>query len=542
MKIRRFGAIMSAVLISSTLVGFSPKSIDYNTTSSAAITQEDPQASIVNMQALLDRLEKDGEITSAAVARALKTHVTAVGHYESSKSYKKAIKHMESFHVLINSYESKRMISANAAKLLNEYADALIGQWDVIFDSERVMDHIRELSVEIGTRVPGSEGEKQAAEYLKNQFQSLGYETSIQEFAISNRTERTLKIITNKNQEIALGAVTGSAGTGENGVTGDIFNAGLGLPGDFTAAAKGKIALIQRGDNTFQEKVQNATNAGAIGVVIYDNVDTVTPLRPTLNGNSTIPVVGTTKELGESLLAQLSKGNVKGKLVIHTHSNQTSQNVVAVKKPANVVNPKIVYITSHYDSVNYSPGANDDASGTGTIVEMARILKNFPTDKELRFVAFGAEEIGLVGSNYYVKNLPQADIGRSEINFQMEMLGSKYEPGSYLAFNTVDGKTNIAWDYTNAAFDKQGKDKEKLILFRRGSSDHVPFHNAGIIASCFNMGTKSGGLEPEYHTYRDTIDNVSPERIQFAGDIISATIWDYLVDHSFINEKLKDAS
>ncbi|RST72736.1 M28 family peptidase [Siminovitchia acidinfaciens] len=542
MKIRRFGTLMSAVLISSTLVGFSPKSIEYSQTSSTPIVQEESQASIVNMQALIDRLEKDGEITSAAVARALKTHITAVGHYESSKSYKKAIKHMESFHVLLNNYEKTRMISGNAANLLSEYADALIGQWDVIFDSERVMDHIRELSVEIGTRVPGSEGEKQAAEYLKNQFQSLGYETSIQEFAISNRTERTLKILTNKNKEIALGAATGSAGTGENGVTGDIYNAGLGLPGDFSAAAKGKIALIQRGDNTFQEKVQNATNAGAIGVVIYDNVDTVTPLRPTLNGNSTIPVVGTTKELGESLLAQLSKGTVKGKLVIHTFSNQTSQNVVAVKKPANVVNPKIVYITSHYDSVNYSPGANDDASGTGTIVEMARILKNSLTDKELRFVAFGAEEIGLVGSNYYVKNLPQADIDRSEINFQMEMLGSKYEPGSYLAFNTVDGKTNIAWDYTNAAFDKQGKDKEKLILFRRGSSDHVPFHNAGIIASCFNMGTKSGGLEPEYHTYRDTIENVSPERIQFAGDVISATIWDYLVDHSFIAKEIKDAS
>ncbi|VEF49336.1 aminopeptidase [Bacillus freudenreichii] len=541
MKIRRFGALMSAVLISSTLVGFSPKSIDYNHTSSTAIAQEEPQASIVNMQALLDRLDKDGEFANATVARTLKTHITAVGHYESSKSYKKAIKHMESFHVLLNNFLAKRMVSENAANLLNEYADALIGQWDVIFDSDRVMDYLHELSVEIGPRVAGTEGEKKAAEYLKSQFQSFGYETSIQEFAINNRTERSLKILTNKNKEIALGAANGSAVTGEKGVTGAIYHAGLGKPGDFSSDADGKIALVERGENSFLEKVQNATNAGAIGVVIYDNVNSLSPLRPTLNGTSTIPVVGTTKELGESILAQLSKAEVKANLVIHTHANQTSQNVIAVKKPKNVVNPEIVYITSHYDSVPYSPGANDDGSGTSTIVELARILKNFPTDKELRFVAFGAEEIGLVGSNYYVRNLPKEDLDRSLINFQMEMLGAKYEPASYLAVNTVDGNPNTAWDYTNAAFDKLGKDKEKLILFRRGSSDHVPFHNAGITAACFNMGTSNGGLEPEYHTYHDTIENISPERLQFAGDIISTAIFDFLIDHNQAN-LLEEAS
>ncbi|GIN97243.1 hypothetical protein J6TS1_31130 [Siminovitchia terrae] len=541
MKIRRFGAFLSAVLIGSTLVGFSPKSIEYNHTSSPAITQEETETSIVNMQALLDRLEKDGEFSSAAVSRALKTHITAVGHYESSKSYKKAIKHMESFYVLLNSYGNKGMISENADNLLRDYADALISKWDTVFDSDRVMDYLHQLSVEIGPRVAGTKGEKKAAEYLKNQFQSFGYETSIQEFSISNRTERTLKIL-NNNKELALGAATGSSVTDAKGVTGSIYHAGLGQPGDFTDDAKGKIALVQRGENSYWEKVQNATNAGAIGVVIYDNVDSLTPLRPALNNNSTIPVVGTSKELGESILAQLSKGDVKANLIIHTHANQTSQNVIAVKKPANVVNPEIVYVTSHYDSVPYSPGANDDGSGTSTIVELARILKNFPTDKELRFVAFGAEEIGLVGSNYYVRNLPKEDLDRSLINFQMEMLGAKYEPASYLAVNTVDGKANTAWDYTNNAFDKLGKDKEKLILFKRGSSDHVPFHNAGITAACFNMGTANGGLEPEYHTYHDTIENISPERLQFAGDIVSKAIFDFLIDHNNQEKDLKEAS
>ncbi|MFS0646423.1 M20/M25/M40 family metallo-hydrolase [Siminovitchia sp. 179-K 8D1 HS] len=545
MKFRRFGTLISFILILSLLMGFSPKHPDFDFTNqidSPVIAQDDADVSIANMKALMENFQKDGEFATPSAYRLLSTHVTAVGHYEESKSYKKAIKHMESFHILVNSQQANKLISDQAARILKDYADALIKKWEVIFDADRVMDYLRKLSVEIGPRVAGTEGEKKAAQYLKSQFESFGYDVSLQEFAINNRVERTLRIMTDKNKELPLGAASGSAVTGEKGITGDLYHAGLGLPEDFSDEAKGKIALVQRGENTYWEKVQNATNAGAIGVVIYDNADSLTPLRPALNNNSTIPVTGITKADGESLLAQLSKGTVKAQLIIHTHTNQTSQNVIAVKKPANVVNPEIVYITAHYDSVPYSPGANDDGSGTAAIVEMARIMKDLPTDKELRFIAFGAEEIGLVGSNYYVKNLPKEDLDRSMINFQMEMLGAKYEPASYLAVNTVDGQPNIAWDYTNASFDKLGKDKEKLILFRRGSSDHVPFHNAGITAACFNMGTANGGLEPEYHTSHDTIENISPERLQFAGDIISTAILDYLADHHSQGKNVKEAS
>ena len=43
-------------------------------------------------------------------------------------------------------------------------------------------------------------------------------------------------------------------------------------------------------------------------------------------------------------------------------------------QPKNVENPEIVYITAHYDSVAFSPGANDDASGTSVVLEIARLL------------------------------------------------------------------------------------------------------------------------------------------------------------------------
>ena len=51
--------------------------------------------------------------------------------------------------------------------------------------------------------------------------------------------------------------------------------------------------------------------------------------------------------------------------------------------------------------------ANDNASGTGLVLELARAFQNVETDKEIRFIAFGSEETGLLGSDYYVNSLSQ---------------------------------------------------------------------------------------------------------------------------------------
>ncbi|WP_459735753.1 M28 family peptidase, partial [Peribacillus sp. N1] len=76
-------------------------------------------------------------------------------------------------------------------------------------------------------------------------------------------------------------------------------------------------------------------------------------------------------------------------------------------------NNEIINITGHHDSVAGEPGANDDATGTSDTLQLARVLKKLPTDTEIRFVTFGAEEKGLLGSQHYVSNLPDHDIKRT---------------------------------------------------------------------------------------------------------------------------------
>ncbi len=224
-----------------------------------------------------------------------------------------------------------------------------------------------------------------------------------------------------------------------------------------------------------------------------------------------------------------------------------SQNVIAVKKPKNIENPEIVYVTGHYDSVRNAPGANDNGSGTGAMLELARILKDVPADKEIRFIAFGAEEQGLTGSRYYVSQLTSEEIARSAANFNLDMVGTNYEPASQLHVTTLDGQANEVWDYIDAAANELNIDRENYTLHQLGRSDHVPFHEAGIDAALFiwmEPGTPPGGvrIEPWYHSAGDTIDRVSPERIQMVGDLVHEAVYELITETTKVKQSKDKAA
>lgn len=94
-----------------------------------------------------------------------------------------------------------------------------------------------------------------------------------------------------------------------NGITQLLVNCGLGQPGECPANVAGNIALIQRGSISFAEKVTNAMNAGAVGVIVYNNepgelVATLgTPTAP--GGGAWIPAVGVSDTTGAALLSQV---------------------------------------------------------------------------------------------------------------------------------------------------------------------------------------------------------------------------------------------
>ena len=505
-----------------------------------------------DMDTQIDRFKDDEDIQDESAVHALKLHLNAVEHFQKQGKTDKVIKHMQGFKRLLDYQKNNEVISEIPFDVLNTYAQYVIGKQEGPFDSDKVMDHIKHLSVDIGPREAGSHAEKAGAKYIENVLKSYGYDTTIEEAPRGNRVKPQLKVISNDNKEIPLRVVNGSLQTGEDGITGNVYDGGVGQPDDFTNEVENNIALIQNGVISAWDKVKNAVDAGAVGVIIYDNRESYSLPSLSLSGNeSSIPVVGVTKAEGELLISQISKGELEVQLSIQTLTDQKTLNVIAVKKPKGVENPEIFYVGSHLDSVPFAPGANDNASGTGTLMELARVFKDYDGDKELRFAAFGGEELGFVGSRYHVSHLSQDEINRTQVQFQMDMVGTAWVPASQLYINTVDGKSNLVSQSTHEAAERLDINSNLLPLHQLSRSDHVPFHEEGVDSALFiwmEPGTPPGAanIEPYYHSLEDKIEHISPERIQLSGDVVFNAISDLIgfQANKDKNEKapLKDAS
>lgn len=115
-------------------------------------------------------------------------------------------------------------------------------------------------------------------------------------------------------------------------VVGELVPAGLGKSGDFTASVRGKVALIQRGEITFREKVENALKNGAIAVMIYNNADGLA--RGGL-GDATIsiPVAMIERAAGEQIRLALSQGKRATGSVVTEQSDYDSYDGTSMATP-----------------------------------------------------------------------------------------------------------------------------------------------------------------------------------------------------------------
>jgi len=370
-------------------------------------------------------------------------------------------------------------------------------------------------------RVAGTPQEYEAIKYIESEFTSYGYDTELQPFQFFSYKEPTSLSLNISGFE-GTDWLPGTFTYGVNGVvTGELVDAGLGKASDVEGKdLSGKIALIKRGEITFAEKVKNAAEAGAEAVIIFNN--RTGAINGTLGGPDEhfIPALALTQDQGNALLEKLQAGErltatvtVEGAEV----KENTSYNVVATKKPEkHRDNGQIVIVGAHHDSVEEAPGANDDASGTATTLELARVIADMPTDTEIRFVTFGAEENGLLGSYAYVESLTDEEIDKTVGMFQMDMVGSR-DAGKLIMY-TVDGEKNVVTDLGAAAGSRLS---ETVNYGREGRSDHVPFYEAGIASALFIHAP----VEPWYHSPEDTIDKISKDKLKEVAEIVGSAVY-----------------
>ena len=177
---------------------------------------------------------------------------------------------------------------------------------------------------------------------------------------------------------------------------------------------------------------------------------------------------------------------------------------------------KTVVITAHYDHLGYGGsgskykgpsqihnGADDNASGTAALLELAHLIKNnkIKEHNNFLFIAFSAEEKGLLGSKYFVMN---PSLNLNEINYvlNMDMLG-RMEPGMPL---TIEGLgSSLIWE---PSLKEIKCDAFPLTLKKRenGPSDHAPFYEAGIPSLHFWTGKHD-----DYHKPSDDAKKINFE-------------------------------
>ncbi|HJR46165.1 MAG TPA: M28 family peptidase [Actinomycetota bacterium] len=170
-----------------------------------------------------------------------------------------------------------------------------------------------------------------------------------------------------------------------------------------------------------------------------------------------------------------------------------------------------VIVGGHMDTVPDSPGANDNASGTAVVLELARLVAGKEPARSVRFVAFGSEEYGTngehhVGSQVFVNRLGERGRNRLAGMVSVDMIAD----GRPL----LVGNSDIADDVVARTLYRRIRDAGIAVRYHTlcDCSDHGPFEHAGIPASFAYSGP-----EPNYHDSTDTVPNMKPRDLLRTG-------------------------
>ncbi|MFE2747836.1 M28 family metallopeptidase [Streptomyces scopuliridis] len=216
-----------------------------------------------------------------------------------------------------------------------------------------------------------------------------------------------------------------------------------------------------------------------------------------------------------------------------TSSGATGYNLIA-DWPGGDPN-QVVMFGSHLDSVTSGAGINDNGSGSAAILETALAVSRAQLQpaKHLRFAWWGAEELGLVGSRYYVSNLPTAERAKISGYLNFDMIGSPN--AGYFVYDDDPAIEQTFKDYyaglgVATEIETEGD----------GRSDHAPFKNVGVpVGGLFSGadyiktaaqaqkwgGTSGQAFDRCYHSSCDTTANINDTALDRNSDAVAHAVW-----------------
>jgi len=201
----------------------------------------------------------------------------------------------------------------------------------------------------------------------------------------------------------------------------------------------------------------------------------------------------------------------------------TVSNVIATI-PGRVSPNQVVIVGAHYDSfartvfLTTAPGADDNASGTAGVMEMARILAGQAFDFTIRLVAFAAEETGLNGSRDYAARARQR--GEQVVGMlDLDMIAFVDRSPEDVDVTANPASTWLADHYVSLAAAYTGLPVRRIVDASSRSSDHAPFWDQGY--SAVEIIEDVPLANPYYHTAGDRFGTLN---MDFATDVVRTTL------------------
>jgi hypothetical protein len=442
------------------------------------------------------------------------------------------------------------------------------------------------------SRNSGEPGYKASVDYVASLMREAGYNVTIQTYTFTyfalNAPPTFTEVTPNArdfasaadwNPAQSTGSVNGAALQPAGGIVlppSPSPSSSSGCTSDaFDGFTPGSIALIQRGGCNFGVKVVNAQAAGASAAIIFNEGN---PGRTGLidggladaSGNPivpTIPVAFASYDVGNGLYTQYQQTPPVMNLAIPAivDPNASDYNVIAESQGGDPNH--VLVVDAHLDAL-YGAGMLDNASGSATVLDIAQMMKNVTPRNKLRFIWFGGEELGLLGSSYYLNTLSADDLSHIAYDLDADVTGT---PNYFIGVldpsgpDPYDRRANTASAFPNRVYQPSTVARDEAVAYLNSlglnhefvsptGTDAYNFNLKGIPASgvltgqnCCktqnevnlfggqtgnfegNLGTSDGGCADNPSRWCDNLSNNDPQVLTF----MSRTFADMVVQMAF---------
>jgi hypothetical protein len=370
------------------------------------------------------------------------------------------------------------------------------------------------------SRNSGEPGYRASVDYVADVMRKAGYDVTIQPYKFTYYAYTSTPTFSEASPSAHDYALTTewnpgqSTGTASNAQVQPVGGIVIPSPGgsssgctmdDFAGFVPGRIALIQRGTCNFGVKVLNAQAAKASGVIIFNEGNTAersgvfsgslqdandTPFVPT------IPVAFTSTATGDHFYEAYKTAPAVASISIQALVNPDADdwNVIAESKGGDPSN--VLVVDAHLDAI-YGAGMLDNASGSATILDIAQKMKNVNPLNKLRFIWFGGEELGLLGSDHYVHNLSSADLNKIGYDLDADVTATpNYSIGILDPAAGDLFSRQVTETFPNRVYKPSQISRDQFVqYFDSIGKNHIFFSPVGTDAYWFNkVGIPAGGL------------------------------------------------